>query len=234
MTISDFFYNAFHYTTISGSETPSVPLEEGAFPAFLKVDISKNKFEVPVPLIPYVHSAKIRECNQLVFNLVHGCDNMGRRTFHKKTINTILTEFYNASRNNIRIAHVVSSKNIHYYGCSGMILNADYEPLMINTLEVEWNPIGLYISNVLNPKCHLSYKVFENTEIVEKTLIKQMIPFYSTHGVTLSNMIENVPVEIVIEHTDSMIVKPSTPTPMRDSAFFNDTIVNHYDTVGIL
>lgn len=232
MNISDFFLWSFDYTRIEASPTPWVSLEEGAFPAFLKVDISQNEFEIPVPLIPYLSTAKGYNCNQLVFNLINGCDYIGRRTSHKKNISTILKEFADASANNtMRIAHIITSKGLHYYGCLGMILDASYEPLMINTLRITWNPIDDTIYMTSHPKCHFSYKVFENSaEIVEKTLIKQLIPFYSKNHVAVGPSYTASPVELLIEHTDSMVVKPQTPTiSMGNPAIFNDTILHHYE-----
>lgn len=233
-SIEEFFKLLWYVVDREGYPIPQVSLEEGAFPAFLEVDISGNKFEVPTPLVPYVASAKRAGYTKLVYNLVNGADNMGRRTFHKKTINTILRQFFDASNSNMRLAHVITSKGLHYYGCRGMIFNGNYEPLMLGTLEVEYDAAHNTV-NLSHPKCRLSYKVFEGaSEIVEKTIIKQAIPCYANGGVDINYRREyfdnRVPVEIVIGHMDSMIVKPMVPTLSTvNMTNFNNIIANHHE-----
>lgn len=234
-SIEGFFKSLWFIIDIIGYPNPEVSLEEGAFPAFLEVDISGNKFEVPTPLVPYVASAKRAGYTKLVYNLINGADNIGRRTFHKKTINTILRQFDDASKSsNMRLAHIITSKGLHYYGCRGMIFNGNYEPLMLCTLEVEYDAVHNTV-NLSHPKCRLSYKVFEDaSNIVEKTIIKQAIPYYANEGIDIyykrDYFGDKVPVEIVIEHMDSMIVKPMVPTLSTiNMTNFNNIIANHYE-----
>ena len=233
-SIERFFKLLWYIVDGEGYPIPQVSLEEGAFPAFLEVDISGNKFEVPIPLVPYVASAKRAGYTKLVYNLVNGADNIGRRTFHKKTINTILRQFDDASNSNMRLAHVITSKGLHYYGCRGMIFNGNYEPLMLGTLEVEYDAAH-NIVNLSHPKCRLSYEVFEGaSEIVEKTIIKQAIPYYANEGIDINYKREyfgnRVPVEIVIGHMGSMIVKPMVPTLSTvNMTNFNNIIANHHE-----
>lgn len=233
-SIEEFFKLLWYISDREGYPIPQVSLEEGAFPAFLEVDISGNKFEVPTPLVPYVASAKRAGYTKLVYNLVNGADNMGRRTFHKKTINTILRQFDDASNSNMRLAHVITSKGLHYYGCRGMIFNENYEPLMLGTLEVEYDAARNTV-NMLHPKCRLSYKVFEGaSEIVEKTIIKQAIPCYANEYIDINYKGEyfviRAPVEVVIGHMGSMIVKPMVPTLSTvNMTSFNNIIANHHE-----
>lgn len=233
-SIEEFFKLLWRISDREGYPIPQVSLEEGAFPAFLEVDISGNKFEVPTPLVPYVASAKRAGYTKLVYNLVNGADDMGRRTFHKKTIHTILRQFNDASNSNMRLSHVITSKGLHYYGCRGMIFNGNYAPLMLGTLEVEYDAAHNTV-NLLHPKCRLSYKVFEGaSEIVEKTIIKQAIPCYANEYIDISYMGEcfgnRVPVEIVIGYMGSMIVKPMVPTlSIVNMTTFNSIIANHHE-----
>ena len=233
-SIERFFKFLWYIVDREGYPVPRVSLEEDAFPAFLEVDISGNNFEVPTPLIPYVASAKMAGYTKLVYNLVNGADNIGRRTFHKKTINTIFRQFDDASNSTMRLAHVITSKGLHYYGCRGMILNGNYEPLMLCTLEVEYDAAHNTV-NLSYPKCRLSYKVFEDaSNIVEKTIIKQVIPYYANEGIDIFYKREyfghRVPVEIVIGHMGSMIVKPMVPTLSTvNMTNFNNIIANYYE-----
>lgn len=232
--IQDYFKHLWNIPNLN-SPIPSIPLEGGAFPAYLEVDISGNEFEVPTPLVPYVPIAKGSGCTKLVFSLVHGANSMGIRTFHKKTITTILRQFAMASVDDTRIAHVITSKGVHYYGCKGMFFSEDYEPLLLSTVTVLFNPEDGII-NLTNPKCRISYRVFERaSELVEKTIIKQAIPFYSNFAVDIKYRGDyygsNIPVRLSIEHMNSMIVKPCAPTPSSaDMRNFNNSIVTYYET----
>lgn len=232
--IKMFFETPWFIVGRFGCLRPEVSFEEGAFPAFLEVDISGDKFEVPTPLIYYVVSAKKAGYTKLVYNLVNGADSIGRRTFHKKTINAILKQFNDAHRNGMRLAHVITSKGLHYYGCPGMIFNKNYEPLMLSTFEVEYDAFQNTI-HLSHPRCRLSYKVFEDaSEIIEKTIIKQAIPCYANTGITIHYNGENfgyhIPVEVIIGHMGSMIVKPTAPTlSTANTTTFNNIIANCHE-----
>ena len=215
-SITDFFAESWEYCR--QSPTPSVPLEEGAFPAMLDIDISSDTFEIPTVLYAHVAYAKQHGCDRLVFNLINGGDNLGRRTLHKKTVSTILRQFNDASRTSMRIAHIVTSKNIHYYGCKGMIFNGDYRPLMLATSQCTYNPVT-ELCSITDDKLRLDYKVFENaTEIIEKTIIKQAIPYFSQGSRSI---------DIVISDLSNWVIKPNKPTMLTSlPGIFNDTIAN--------
>lgn len=230
--IEDYF-NHFWVAPSVGS-APQVPLDEGACPAFLEVDISGNRIEVPMVLSSHALFAKSQGYTKLVFNLVNGSDDMGRRTFHRKTINTILKQFSYAARGSMRMAHVITSKGLHYYGCRGMIFDGNYNPLLLATITVDFTASTEVLFS--NPACKLSYKVFENAaEIVEKTIIKQAIPLYANNGVDIycngCYYGSSLPVKLSIESLDSMIVRPSVPTVSSVNMIdYNNTIVNCYET----
>lgn len=210
MVIEDFFR---HLWWEGPSYSPVVSLDNNAFPAFIEVDLRGDEIEVPFFLIRHVIRAKSQGYDKLAFNLVNGCDPEGRRTFHHKTISTILGKFASATRSPMRIAHVVTSKGIHYYGNQGIILDHEYDPLFVATVRMKLAADGgLRLSH---PMCKLSYKVFENSqEIVEKTIIKQAIPFFATRQVEieLSPFCSQESVELAITSLDSMVVVPNRPT----------------------
>lgn len=213
-------------------DMPTVPLDDNAFPAFMEIDISQDCVEIPTPLVAHFFKAKREGYTKLVFNLANGADNEGRRTFHKKTVSTILRQFYDSCVERYRIAHVVTSKNLSYYGCRGMIFDKDYFPLMLCTIEAKLTPDGNRMT-FDNPRIRLSYKVFEHSdEIIEKTLIKQAIPYYSRYGVNViwNHFNRNLPVNVVIGHMDHFIVRPATPSVSTATPeLFNNAIVRYYD-----
>lgn len=229
-SIESYFANSW---CIRNTSTLSkVSIEEGAFPAFLEVDISQDKSEVPTTFVEEAIWAKEHNYTKIVCNLLHAPDTLGVRTVQKKNIKTILQRFsyfYDSYR---RLAHIVTSKNLHYYGTSGMILNSNYDPLMLATIEVDFNAAKTDYDFLSNPRLRLSYKTFENSsEIIEKTIIKQAIPYFSRNSIYITysdtQMGPIQPVEIIIGHLESMIVKPVAPT-ISDVNTFNNTISNAF------
>lgn len=208
----------------------NVSIDDNAFPAFLEVDLRGDEIEVPFFLLSPIIRVKFKGYDKLVYNLVNGYDNNNLRTFRHKTINTILGKFIEASESPIRIAHIVTSKNLHYYGNHGIILDQNYNPLFVATIMLK---IGNGTPKIYHPTCKLSYKVFENSqEIVEKTIIKQAIPMFSSCRANVDyshyNYEENV--ELSITNLESMVIVPNRPTMVSASTnAFNSIILNNYD-----
>lgn len=211
---------------------PTVSIEEVVFPAFLAVDISQDKSEVPTPFVQAALWAREHNYTKIVCNLLHASDNLGVRTFQVRNIKAILKKFSSFSDNYRRLAHIITSKNLHYYGISGMIFNGNYDPLMLTTVEVDFNAVKTNHDFLSNPRLRLSYKTFENSsEIVEKTIIKQAIPYFSRNNIIIvyhnTQIGSTQPVEITIGHLESMIVKPMAPT-ISTIDTFNNTISNAF------
>lgn len=230
ISIESYFADSWYIS--NSASLPIVPIEEGAFPAFLEVDISQDKSEVPTPLVDAAICAKSHNYTKIVCNLLHSSNNLGVRTIQRKNIKSILNQFYSFYNSYRRLAHVITSKGLHYYGTSGMIFNGNYDPLMLTTVEVDFNKARITDDFLSNPRLRLSYKVFENSsEIVEKTIIKQAIPYFSrnnAHMYYYRNPIAGTyPVEITVGHSKFMIVKPKVPT-ISDMSTFNTTISNAF------
>lgn len=229
-SIESYFANS--WCIRNTSTLPKVSIEEGAFPAFLEVDISQDKSEVPTTFVEEAVWAKEHNYTKIVCNLLHASDTLGVRTFQARSIKTILKKFSSFSDSYRRLAHIITSKNLHYYGASGMIFNGNYDPLMLTTIEVDFNAAKADHDFLSNPRLRLSYKTFENSsEIIEKTIIKQAIPYFSRNSIYITyydaQMGPMQPVEIIIGHLESMIVKPVAPT-ISDVNTFNNTISNAF------
>jgi hypothetical protein len=210
---------------------PEVDLDDGAFPAFLNIDISGDEFEIPYFLKDVMIEAKASNCDSIIYNLIHGFTEEGRRSVTKRTINTILKSFSKAGEGT-RIVKVVTTKGLVYYGCRGLILDENYNPLFIATIKAKKEDGKFKFSN---PSCKISYRVFENSDnIVEKTIIKQALPIYGEHPVdyAIDNSYYNSgnsPVKISIEYLDHLVIKPSQPT-IKDVDNVNSVLNINYDT----
>lgn len=230
--IESFFRGLWNINLDYGvSSIPAVDLDDGVFPAFLEIDISGDEFEIPYFLKNVMLEAKAGNCDSIVYNLIHGFTEENRRSVVRRTIATILRSFSEA-RNGARIAKVVTTKGLVYYGCKGLILDENYNPLFIAMIKVKKED-GIF--KFSNPSCKISYRVFENSDnIVEKTIIKQAFPIYGEHPVDyISDIacfdISNSPVKISIEHLDHLVIKPNQPT-IKDLDNINNVLNINYDT----
>lgn len=213
------------------SSIPAVDLDDGVFPAFLEIDISGDEFEIPYFLKNAMLEAKVNNCDSIVYNLIHGFTEENRRSVVRRTIATILRSFHEAG-NRARIVKVVTTKGLVYYGCKGLILDENYNPLFIAMIKVKKED-GIF--KLSNPSCKISYRVFENSDnIVEKTIIKQAFLIYGEHPVDYHSYIgsydvSNSPVKISIEHLDHLVIKPNQPT-IKDLGNINNVLNINYDT----
>lgn len=213
---------------------PEVDLDDGAFPAFLKIDISGDEFEIPYFLKDAMIEAKASNCDSIIYNLIHGLTEDGRRSITRRTITTILKSFSESgNRTATRITKVVTTKGLVYYGCKGLILDGNYNPLLIATIKAKKED---EIYKFSNPSCKISYRVFENSDnIVEKTIIKQAFPIYGEHPVdyplnnAFSSSRGSSPVKISVEYLDHLVIKPNQPT-IKDVSNVNSVININYDT----
>jgi hypothetical protein len=66
-----------------------------------------------------------------------------------------------------------------YYGIPGIIFNSNFDPLLMMTYTVVEEEFRL---KLMRHNCRISPKVFDNpNNIVEKTIIKKMLPFCASH-----------------------------------------------------
>jgi hypothetical protein len=207
--------------------TPIVSLNDGVFTAFLSVDISGDSLEVPVCIIPVLRQAKQKGCTKIVFPLVNGTNYSQLRVTACSTSSTIFRTFWDASINGSRIAHVITSKGVSYYGGRSIILDSSHDLLMLTTLKatfIEGNAIEFS-----DPIYYLSYKVFENSnELVEKNLIKIGIPMCS-RGIFYPSRVGIDYPKVVVTNLDNFIVKPQRPNMANSTVEqFNKTIIDNY------
>lgn len=196
------------------------------FQAMLEIDISTNEFYAPIGLGEAVLTAKIRGNDRLVFPMTIQPDTSGKINACKKTSNSI---FYQFSRWP-RIGKLVTGKGNLYYGGKNMIFNENYEPLIISVVKFHFDEKGA--ASITNPKCIISYKVFENgSNIIENNIIKKAIPTFIKYPIktSIGYTIRTAGFEqpsIEICDTSNMVIKPCTPTIdiIKD---FKETLLNN-------
>lgn len=214
--------NTLYYVPV-----PKVPLNANAFPAYLEIDTRNHN--VPVFILQY---RAVASYSKLAFSLVNGGDGEGRRTFHCKCASTAFNMFNEASlkRSGTRLAHVVTDKGVHYYGMNGLILDGNYNPLLISTVTYT----DLATITVTDPVCKVSYRVFENPSgIIEKAIIQQIIPMCKKFGAGYFLRyapLHNRHIKVEVDDYDYMVVKPVRPNLKQISPeSVNSMILQYYE-----
>ena len=233
---------------------PHLVLENNnVFNLFLRVDISGPEIDVPLMckysveeglLSNYNYPNSVKEVAVTLF------ENSYAQT--RRTANAIFKTFLmNDTRD--RLMKITTNAGEVYYGGNGYILDKDYNILILYTLH------GVMEDRVLHYKTGRIYvnpKVFVSNGIVEKGIIKTVIPAFVQEGIRIARAnIEgvtyqeiNIPIRneygsaigytspipeiIVADVTDRFIVKPKKPTPSTfNNEAMNDYLLEHLDEV---
>lgn len=226
---------------------PNLAFENhNVFNLFLRVDISGPEIDVPL-MCKY----KVEEGLLSNYNYPNSLKEMAVALFEnsypqpRRTANAIFKTFQmNDTRD--RLIKITTNTGEVYYGGNGYILDKDYNLLILYTLH------GVMEDRILHYKTGRIYvnpKVFISNGIVEKGIIKTIIPAFVQEGIRIdtSNLSANpivqeiilpirneqgritdyttpIPEIVVTDVTDRFIVKPKKPTPST----FNNEAMNNY------
>lgn len=221
------------------------------FNLFLRVDISGPEIDVPL-MCKY----KVEEGLLSNYNQPNSLKEMAVALFEnsypqsRRTANAIFKTFQmNDNRN--RLMKITTNTGEVYYGGNGYILDKDYNLLILYTLH------GVMEDRILHYKTGRIYvnpKVFVSKGIVEKGIIKTVIPAFVQEGIMVDTnnigvtaqdiniairnqngfgqVIKPLPEIVVADVTDRFIVKPKKPTPSTFSnEAMNDYLLEHLDEV---
>lgn len=140
-----------------------------------------------------------------------------------------------------RLIKVTTSKGEIYYGGYGIILDRNMNPIFFCTLEGEVTEEGLTYNSA---KIYVNPSVLLTDSILEKGIIKTIIPAYVERGVSIYTSFSNVnkqfkkkngkviPEVVIKDFTDDFFVRPSKPKPStftRDKV--NDFLLEHVDDI---
>ena len=231
---------------------PNLAFEKNnVFNLFLRVDISGPEIDVPL-MCKY----KVEEGLLSNYNQPNSLKEMAVALFEnsypqsRRTANAIFKAFQ-MNNNRDRLMKITTNTGEVYYGGNGYILDKDYNLLILYTLH------GVMEDRILHYKTGRIYvnpKVFVSKGIVEKGIIKTVIPAFVQEGImvdtnnngvtaqdintTIRNsngffqVIEPLPEIVVADVTDRFIVKPKKPNPSTFSnEATNDYLLEHLDEV---
>lgn len=221
------------------------------FNLFLRVDISGPEIDVPLMCKHKVEEGLLSnyyQPNSLKEMAVALFENSYPQS--RRTANSIFKTFQ-MNDNRDRLIKITTNTGGVYYGGNGYILDKDYNLLILYTLH------GVMEDRILHYKTGRIYvnpKVFVSNGIVEKGIIKTVIPAFVQEGIMVDTnnieviaqdintiignsngfvqVIKPLPEIIVADVTDRFIVRPKKPTPSTfNNDAMNDYLLEHLDKV---
>ena len=198
----------------------------------LIIEVNDDEVEIPVIAREHFENLVLDKINyplsvktkRIILPLYDNAPSQERRTF-----DSIIMQMFNNVGFNMRLQKITTSKNEVYYGGKGIIFDESYAPLLLCTLtarkvhtEESGDSMVYY-----RPVCHVSPKVFlESDKLINKGIIKKLIPFYTSEEVNFPDCMfgvnpESKKVKVVVDNFDKFFIEPIKPTP---SAITNDAL----------
>ncbi len=124
----------------------------------------------------------------------------------RRTAASMLRYFFESPRGSyfytLGLMKAITNKEEVYYGAPGLILNSNFEPLVIGMTEYDRGGVsGTFNRHVLK----INPDVFVSESFLEKAIIKKLIPFYTRKDV------EGRTVRVEVDNISKYIVKPVPP-----------------------
>lgn len=216
-----------------------------AFNRLFVIDVSSDEIEVPVFAESAVESV-IRD--KLEFPYVSHVNKIiipmyvNTYTQLRRTADCIVREFFSGVNFDKRLQKVITNKGEIYYGSKGIILDKDFNILLLCTLACRRREyMGRQVMSYYKPIIHVSPQVFLRSEgLIEKSILKKIIPFYVSQNIdpiwTNPDFVNDIPEgtkpQILIDDVSKLIENPVKPTPQKCSdAVLNQILADNADDV---
>ena len=205
-----------------------------------------DEIEIPVIAREHFENLVLEKINyplavgtkKIILPLYDNAPSQERRTF-----DSIIMQMFNNVRFDMRLQKITTSKDEVYYGGKGIIFDESYAPLLLCTLtarkvhtEESGNSMVYY-----RPVCHVSPKVFlESDKLINKGIIKKLIPFYTSEEVSFPNCMfgvnpESKKVKVVVDNFDKFFIEPIKPTPSATTNdALNECLIDNMDDIMML
>ena len=205
-----------------------------------------DEMEIPVIAREHFEDLVLEKINyplavgtkRIILPLYDNAPSQERRTF-----DSIIMQMFNNVRFDMRLQKITTSKGEVYYGGKGIIFDESYAPLLLCTLtarkvhtEESGNSMVYY-----RPVCHVSPKVFlESDKLINKGIIKKLIPFYTSKEVSFPNCMfgvnpESKKVKVVVDNFDKFFIEPIKPTPSAiTNDALNECLIDNMDDIMML
>ena len=212
----------------------------------LIIEVNDDEVEIPVIAREHFESLVSEKINypltvgtkRIILPLYDNAPSQERRTF-----DSVIMQMFNNVRFDMRLQKITTNKGEVYYGGKGIIFDESYAPLLLCTLtarkvhtEEGGNSMVYY-----RPVCHVSPKVFlESDKLINKGIIKKLIPFYTSKEVSLPNRMfgvnpESKKVKVVVDNFDKFFIEPVKPTPSATTNdALNECLIDNIDDIMML
>ena len=247
-----FIYSVRSVFNSSESESPgqlemNLSLDSNnVFRRSLVVEI--NNDEVEIPVIAREHFEKLVSDNmahptimgikKIILPLYNNTPSQERRTF-----DSIIAQLFTNVGYGGRLQKITTSKGEVYYGGKGIIFDESYAPLLLCTLTARKVHTEEGDDNMVyyRPVCHVSPKVFlESDKLINKGIIKKLIPLYTSREVSLPDYNfgvnpESKKVKVVVDNFDKFFIEPIKPTPSATTNdALNECLIDNMDDIMML
>ena len=205
-----------------------------------------DEVEIPVIAREHFENLVLEKINyplaigtkRIILPLYDNAPSQERRTF-----DSIIMQMFNNVRFGMRLQKITTNKGEVYYGGKGIIFDESYAPLLLCTLtarkvhtEEGGNSMVYY-----RPVCHVSPKVFlESDKLINKGIIKKLIPFYTSKEVSFPNYKfgvnpESKKVKVVVDNFDKFFIEPIKPI-LSDNIndALNECLIDNMDDIMML
>lgn len=233
-------------TSVSDVTNMETTLDKhNAFNKLFVIDVSSDEIEVPV-FARYVVESVVR--GKLEFPSVNQVDKivipMYMNTYNqsKRTADSIVSDFFLKTNFSHRLQKVTTNKREVYYGGKGIILDKDFNILLLCTIvckRIEHR--REQVMSYYKPIIHISPQVFLKEEsLICKSILKKIIPFYVSHNIdsvtTYARFRNDIPEgtkpQILIDDVNKFIENPIKPTPQKCSDdVLNQLLMDNVDDV---
>lgn len=240
MNISDSFSTSlysFFKVNENNSIFRSIPsygdtyLTNSLFGKFLHIDLSSSHVEIPI-----FGKNKVEEILEQNIMEISNIKELNINLFHQrhlglcKTSNSIFKIIYRYL-NTSRLVRIKTFQGDTYYGGQGIILDKNRNPILFATIEADIDNGYIKENNV---KIYISPSVFSSDNMLEKSIRRQVIPYYLEEGVCVGSynrlvisqfktiMYNRAIPEIVIKDiSDKFFITPYEP---KDSEIETSTV----------
>ena len=234
-----FWYKEHYGTPYQLSDSLTLD-SNNVFSRSIIVDLNKDEIELPVIAIRHFEEAAGSSIipsisvEKVILPLYDNTYEQSRRTF-----DTIMAQFFANTSYESRLLKITTNKGEVYYGGKGIIFDGNYNPLLLCTLKArrvvtENEKYTAYY----RPVCYVSPRVFEEPNtVVNKGIIKKLIPFYTSHNMDFPlglfrDKAEDRKVQVVVDNFDRFFVKPVKPSPSTCSnELLNQCLVDNIEDV---
>lgn len=240
---SQVFWYKEHYGTLYQLSDSLTLDSNNVFSRSIIVDLNKDEIELPVIAIRHFEDAAGSSIipsfsvEKVILPLYNNTYDQSRRTF-----DTIMAQFFANTSYEGRLLKITTNKGEVYYGGKGIIFDGNYNPLLLCTLKArrvvtEKEKYTAYY----RPVCYVSPRVFEEPNtVVNKGIIKKLIPFYTSHNMDFPlglfrDKAEDKKVQVVIDNFDRFFVKPVKPSPSTCSnELLNQCLIDNIEDIMML